>query len=170
MFLSNTYFFGRILGWLKILTFLAPCVCVFSHKASSLCWLSSRSPPWFGRKYSLSVVMIDDGISGAGIYDWEHITNVIIMRHLGTCEVRSCGWGSCSYWSAVSFSHYCTPLDALSQKGFFFISSLRPLFKKLGFVVCFRKKSYTGNCPPVNVVRHNNSIPKVAADLGLPQL
>ena len=56
------------------------------------------------------------------------------------------------------------------RKDFFFISSLRPLFKKLGFVVCFRKKSYTGNCPPVNVVRHNNSIPKVAADLGLPQL
>ena len=48
-------FFGRILGKLKILTFRAPCVCVFPHKASSLYWLSSRSPPWFGRKYSLSV-------------------------------------------------------------------------------------------------------------------
>ena len=53
-------FFGRILGKLKILTFRAPCVCVFSHKASSLCWLSSRSPPWFGLRYSHSVVMIDN--------------------------------------------------------------------------------------------------------------
>ena len=41
-------FFGRTLGWL---TFLAECVGVFSHKASSLCWLSSRSPPWLGQKY-----------------------------------------------------------------------------------------------------------------------
>ena len=83
-------FFGRTLGWL---TFLAKCVGVFSHKASSLCWLSSRSPPWFGRKYSLSVVMIDSGITGAGIYDWEPIQNSI---HYHQCyHLKAIGdlWG-----------------------------------------------------------------------------
>ena len=98
-----------------------------------------------------------DGLTG-NIFT---ITNVIILRHLWTCEARSCGWGSCCYWSPVSFSRYCTPLDALLKKGLLFISSLRPLFKKRGFVVGFQKKSYTGNCSPVNVVRHNNTIPDI---------
>ena len=60
-------------------------------------------------------------------------------------------------------------LWVLCQRKNFFIASLWPLFKKRGLVVCFRSKSYIGNCRCVNFVRHNNTLLKVAADLGLPQ-